>query len=312
MSKSSLHALTFALTAALTGIAAAPTTAAAITLPGPYKVFEHCPYTNPNVGDYGNCLYNQTTSGAFTIGSTTLPIDSPIVLQGGLTYLNGSQLYDAVGAPTLSSSPGHVPGGLLGITNPLPDWPFPLWVAFWNIVNSVNDVTATMELVAPVQTVFIYALFPPDDGSDPTAATLPLRVRLSNPFLGNTCYIGSAQNPILVNLRTSTTNPPPPNQPISGDPGVYSETVTDEVNGYSYISVDDSTLVDNSFAVPAAKGCGNVALGLPIVTQLLDALVSGAVNLKVGLPSAAGKNTAILNGSSKITLGYVVAGQATP
>lgn len=312
MSKSSLRALTFALAAALASAAALPTPAAAITLPGPYKVFEHCPYTNPNIGEYGNCLYNETTSGAFTIGTTTLPIDSPIVLQGGLTVLNGSPLYDAVGAPTLSSPPGHVPGGLLGITNPLPDWPFPLWVAFWSIVNSANDVTATMELVAPVQTVFIYALFPPDDGSDPTAATLPLRVRLSNPFLGNNCYIGSAQNPIVVKLQTATTNPPLPNQPISGNPGTYNEIVTDEANYYSYVSVEGSTLVDNSFAVPAAKGCGNIALGLPIITQVLDALVSGAVNLKVGLPSPAGKNTAILNGSSKIALGYVIAGQATP
>lgn len=312
MLKSSLRVLTFAVTAALAATAVVPTTAAAITLPGPYKVFEHCPYTNPNIGDYGNCLYNETTSGAFTIGSTTLPIDSPIVLQGGLTVLNGSPLYDAVGAPTLSSPPGHVPGGLLGIVNPAPDWPFPLWVAFWSIVNSVNDVTATMELVAPVQTTFIYALYPPTDGSDPAAATLPLRVRLSNPFLGNTCFIGSAQNPILVKLQTATTNPPPPNQPISGNTGVYNETVTDETNYYSYVSVDGSTLVDNSFAVPAAKGCGNIALGLPILTPLLDFLVSGAVNLKVGLPSASGKNTAVLNGNSRITLGYVVAGQATP
>jgi hypothetical protein len=292
MSKTSIST---AIATVLVGLAAMP---AAMAAPpsGGYARFAHCPYTNPAVGA---CVINTTKSGSFKIGTTTLPIDKPIVLQGGITAIEPSPLYDAVGAPTLASPPGKVPGGLLGIVNPAPDWPFPLWAAFWSAVGAVNDVTATMETVATIQTNFGNALYPPTDGADPTAARLTLRVRLQNPFLGNTCYIGSAQSPVVVNLQSGTTAPPPPNLPISGSIG---NAYFGEVDGnpYAYIQVDDGTLVDNAFAVPAAKGCGNVALGLPIVTQLLDALVSGAVNLKVGLPSAAGKNTAILTGDTSI------------
>lgn len=287
-------ALTFALAA--TCVLAAQTTAAG-TPSGPYAMFKFCPYTNPAVS---SCVINRTTSGQLKIGSTTMPIDKPIVLQGGIENTGPSPLYNAIGGPTLSAPPAKVPGGLLGIVNPAPDWPGPLWNLFWSIVNSVNDVNATIEPVQTLQTNFGNALFPPTDGSDPTAARLAVRVHLENPFLGNTCYIGSAQNPIVIKLQTGTTAPPAPNLPIAGNPGVATTVWTDEPNFIGYLQIDGTTLVDNAFAVPAASGCGNIALGLPILTQLLDALVSGAVNLKVGLPSVAGKNTAVMSGNASI------------
>ncbi|MFC4822516.1 hypothetical protein [Dokdonella ginsengisoli] len=305
MSKTSLS---LALATALAGIVSMPA-AIAGTPSGAFSIFKNCPYTNPSVT---TCLYNVVSSGSFVIGNTTLPITSPITLQGGLESVGPSPLYDAVGAPTLASVPAKVPGGLLGIANPAPDWPFPLWVAFWSIVNSVNDVTATIELVDTVQTNFLQALYPPapDSGEDPVAARLTVRVHLQNPFLGGTCYIGSPQNPIRINLQTATTNPPPPNQPISGEPGNSYYVWVDEANYVGYIQDDDNSLVDNSFAVPGASGCGNVALGLPIITSVLDFLVSGAVNLKVGLPSAAGKNTAIMSGDTSLAASaYVLASE---
>lgn len=302
MLKLSLHTLAFAIAAT---VAAASFPAVAQTFPA--NLWDTCPVDNPSLGEFGSCVHNVTHSGSLAIGSTSLPIDQPIILNGGVEYINGSPLYDAVGGPTLTAPPGNVPGGLLGIANPLPDWPFPLWVAFWGIVNSVNGVTATMEQVGQFDTVLTNALFPPTDGSDPVAFVLKLRVKLNNPFLGNTCYIGSAQNPLLIKLQVAPTNPPPPNQSIAGDSGVYHEVITNPDTFEGYTFVEGGILVDNSFAVPAASGCGNVALGLPILTPLLDLLVSGAVNLKVGLPSAAGKNTAILNGDTYLALASTVA-----
>jgi hypothetical protein len=301
--------LSLAFATALAGAAAAPE-AVAGTPSGPYAMFKYCPYTHPDVADGGSCVVNTTRSGMFKIGTTTLPIDQPIVLQGGIKWLSDSPLYDAIGAPTLAAPPAQVPGGLLGIMNPAPNWPGPLWTVFWAIVAVANGVTATMEPVGTVQTNFINALYPPTDGTDPTAARLAVRVRLQNPFLGDNCYIGSAQNPIVIKLQTGTTAPPAPNQPISGDPGETYTVWTDEPNFIGYIQNDGATMVDNSFAVPAASGCGNIALGLPILTEVLDALVSGAVNLKVGLPSAAGKNTAILTGDTSIaSSAYVLASE---
>lgn len=298
--------LTLAL-AVMMGAVWAPAAIGA-TPTGAYAQFKYCPYTDTNVG---SCLYSVTSSGSFKIGSTTLPIDKPIVLQGGVESLGLSPLYDAVGAPTLAAPPGKVPGGLLGIMNPRSDWPYPLWLAFWSIVGTANDVTATMELVQQGQATLSNALYPPNDGvNDNTALRLAVRVRLQNPFLGNNCYIGTPQNPIIINLQTGTTSPPLPNQPISGDPGTTQIVWTDEPNYIGYLQTSGATFVDNSFSVPAASGCGNIALGLPIVTQVLDALVSGAVNLKVGLPSAGGKNTAIMNSEAAIAAAqYVLASE---
>ncbi|MGH8082195.1 MAG: hypothetical protein ACREP7_16595 [Lysobacter sp.] len=293
MRKSSLST---ALIAAALVVASAPA-AVAGTPSGPYAMFKYCPYTDPSVG---SCVINTTNSGALTIGNTSMPIDKPIVLQGGIESLGPSPLYNAVGAPTLNSPAAKVPGGLLGLVNPAPNWPGPLWTLFWTIVGTVNDVNATIEPVQTIQTNFGNALFPPTDGSDPTVARLAVRVHLQNPFLGDKCYIGSAQNPVVLKLQTGTTAPPLPNLPISGATGTATTVWTDEPNFIGYLQIDGTTLVDNAFAVPAASGCGNIALGLPILTPLLDALVSGAVNLKVGLPAAAGKNTAIMTGNASI------------
>ncbi|MBO9663749.1 hypothetical protein [Dokdonella sp.] len=295
----------YTLAAALL-VAAGASTAVAGTPSGPYAVFQHCPYaTNP---DAQACVYSKVTSGSFKMGNASVPISAPIILQGGVqNAFFQSPFYEAVGAPTMSPTPLPVPGGLLGLVNPAPDWPFPLWVAFWDIVNSVNGVTAISEPAGPAWANFFNAASPPETG-DATVVHLPIRVRLNNPFLGSTCYIGSYANPIVLNLVTNTTNPPPPNLPISGSAGEFTFEITDFPPDGVILHFADVKLVDNSFAVPAAKGCGNIALGLPIITQVLDALVSGAVNLKEGLPAAAGKNTAIMVGNTDIAASIYVQG----
>lgn len=295
MSRLSLQPLAFVVSSLL-AVAAIPA-AHAGTPSGDYAVFKYCPYqTNPDVGA---CVVASVTSGAFKMGNASVPIGATITLQGGVIGLSDSPFFPAVGAPTMSPTPQTVPGGLLGIINPAPDWPFPLWVAFWNIVDSVNGVTAITEPAGAASANFGNALFPPDTG-DATAVRLPIRVRLQNPFLGGSCYIGSFSNPIVLNLVTNTTNPPPPNKPITGATGSFSSVETSNPDGFiNYIT--GATLVDNSFAVPAASGCGNVALGLPIITPILEAIVSAAVNLKEGFPSAAGKNTAIMVNNIVIT-----------
>ena len=114
------------------------------------------------------------------------------------------------------------------------------------------------------------------------AAALPLKVKLDNPALGATCYVGSNSEPLVPELTTGTTNPPPPNKPITGNPG---EVV---IGGHGKIfTVAHSSLVDNAFSVPGANGCA----------EPLSLVVDPAVDLQVGLPAAAGENTAILNGT---------------
>jgi len=53
------------------------------------------------------------------------------------------------------------------------------------------------------------------------------------------------------------------------------------------IAVTGNSLVDNTFAVPRATGCGGS----------LSAFVDSAVDAQLGLPSSAGHNTAIMDGT---------------
>jgi hypothetical protein len=274
-----------AAAALTTGAVALSSSAALAAAPtGDFAPFKYCPYTNTAVT---TCLQSVTTSGSFKLGNATVPItaDTPVTLQGGFTLDNTTALttwYDAVGADTLSKTRMKVPGGLAGLvdTGGLTGL---LITALNNAIAAENDVYATAELVGPVKFDFLSFFF----GDSTPAVTLPIRVHLENPFLGSSCYIGSSSSPVTLKLTDGTTSPPAPNTPITGSAG----DITTNDDG-SVTTAAGNTLVDNSFSVPAATDCG--------ITFLDRLLVTPAVNLKEGLPSAAGNNTAILTGTTKI------------
>jgi hypothetical protein len=261
-----------ALALSSSAMAAAPT--------GDFAPFKYCPYQNTAVQ---TCLKSTITSGSFTLGNATVPITSstPVVLQGGFSFDGTTTWYNAAnGGQTLVASPLKVPGGLIGLVN-TGGWSGILIDLFNAAVASVNDVYATAELAGSVKFDFLNYLI----GSG-TAITLPIKVHLTNPFLGSSCYIGSNSKPITLNLTLGTTAPPPPNTPITGNPGV----ATTNANG-TYLKQTGQKLVDNAFAVPAASNCGYLLLDKLIITA--------GVNLKEGLPAAAGKNTAIQIGTAE-------------
>jgi hypothetical protein len=256
---------------------------------GDYAPFKYCPYANPAVT---SCINSTVTSGSFKLGNATVPITAatPITLQGGVIddYSgNATPWVNAVGADTLSKTRLKVPGGLLGLVD-TGGFGGALITLFNNAVAAENDVYATAELAGPIQ--FSTANFLNGFG---TTATLPLRIHLENPFLGSSCYIGSSSRPVTLNLTDGTTAPPPPNKPISGTSGYLTQN-----DAFDVVTMTGDRLVDNAFSVPAASNCGFL---------LLDKLlITAAVNLKEGLPAAAGKNTAIMGGDTKIGLGSSV------
>jgi hypothetical protein len=265
------------------GVATISSSSAVASAPtGDYAQFQYCPYQNTAVNA---CLRSVTTSGAMKLGTSTVPITNPITLQGGFTYDDATgltQWFNAGnGGVTLSSSPQNVPGGLAGLVNP-GGFLGLLEQAFENAVASANGVTATAELAGNVQFNYINLLFQ----SGP-AVTLPLKVKLDNPFLGSNCYIGSNSSPVTLQLTVGTTSPPAGTAPIQGSPGVQT---TDDLGTIAYAT--GIKLVDNAFSVPAATNCGATFIDRPLVTA--------AVNLKQGLPSPAGNNYAIQQGNSAI------------
>lgn len=262
--------------------------ALAIEPTGDFAVFKQCPRFNPEVN---RCIYSVTKSGEVKIGSTAVPIKNPITLQGGINEsTEPGTMVAALNGETLSKTPQPVPGGLLDLVkcNEISNF-FERIACELVFENGVTGVTATTELAKPASAVTISAsnLI----NGEGTALFLPVKVKLDNPFLGSECYIGSNSSPITLNLTTGKTSPPPPNTSISGKEGTL--TFKDE---FRLTEITNNTLVDNSFAVPAANGCGGV----------FAFLIDPIINAKLGLPSPAGNNTVIQNNTIKEASGESV------
>ncbi len=225
--------------------------------------FSDCPLTQA-----GACVVSDTTGGEFIIGTShkAVPLTKPILMQGGLPSMflyEPKPLIAAADGNTLAKVPEEVPGGLVGIG------------------NLGGEVTATAEIAGPASSVLVDDLAVELPSLGP-AVTLPLKIKLNNELLGENCYIGSDSEPVVLHLTTGATHPPNPKEAIAGSKGTVKTYAKEKL-----LTVTNAKLVDNAFAVPAAKGCGGAA------EEIVDTLV----NDDIGLPAAAGSNTAIMIGS---------------
>jgi hypothetical protein len=248
---------------------------------GEFAQFGDCPLSRTTISD---CVYSLTNGGSFTIGNKTVPIVNPVTLQGGFEGSgSGVKFYGAEDGNTLSKTPQPVPGGLLGIT--APTW-WPKFVQEWfnNLISEgFTGVNATVELTGPTKGLTNVKLnteaLLAESG---TALGLPVKIHLENSILGSSCYVGSESHPIPINFTTGTTAPPAPNKPIKGAAGTLSFN-----EEFTLITISGGRLVENAFPVTeGANGCGGI----------FSIFVDPLVNSILGTPSAAGKNTAILEG----------------
>jgi hypothetical protein len=153
-----------------------------------------------------------------------------------------------------------VPGGVIGLTG-----------LTW-LLEFLGSEALTLHAVT--EAVGIPAV-------NPHEIDLPIRVHLVNSVLGSNCYVGSASNPISLHLTTGTTNPPPPNKPISG------QEPTAEFLPPAILALKGGVYVDNSFSAPGASGCKLKLFGFIPIS------INGLVNSQSGLPAAAGTNETI-------------------
>jgi hypothetical protein len=221
-----------------------------------YNQFAGCPTTAESPAVTA-CLRSDITGGHFQMGSKDVPITQPITLTGGLDPETGNISFGPGGG--LSKAKQLVPGGVVGITGL--DW----------LVNFLGVEQLKLYAVTEL------AGAPHQNGA--IALELPIKVHLVNTALGNNCYVGSSSNPIKLNLNVGTTNPPPPNKPITGKEAEFSFDEATEI-----FHIDNGQFVDNAFAAPGASGCTLTILGLIPIS--LNALV----NAQAGLPSPAGTN----------------------
>jgi len=252
---------------------AAPTAGAEVTHPG-YEQFAGCPKPKPEATGL-TCLRWVFSGGHIHIGKKEIPISNPITLSGG-----AEELFET--APLLSNSEGGleavqepVPGGLIGSTRL--DW----------LANYLN-----------LKQLMLYAVI--ELAGQPTqsfdAMQLSVKVHLVNSALGSHCYVGSNANPIVLSLTDGTTNPPPPNKPITGAQPAFGYEPEREI-----LSRSDGTYVDNSFAVPGVSGCA-----LSLLHGAISLNVNSLINAKFGLPARAGTNEAVLDFDQEIVDSFFV------
>jgi len=257
---------------------------------GYFAIFKQCPRFTPGVNF---CLYSKATGGEVRIGGMRIPLVSATTLQGGYEHPETEEeietFFGALDDETLSKAPQPVPGGLSGIIA-AESLPRPLKESFQGLVNrGIGGVTVTTELAKPPSSIGL------DTNNlanqEGVGLSLPVKIHITNPFLGSECYLGSSSNPIVLSLTDGWTSPPPPNKPIKGLVGDLELVDEDKV-----IEIGHNVIVDNSFAVPKASGCGG----------LYSSLIDAAIDAKLGLPSAAGHNTIIQIDNVELTLSQSV------
>ena len=140
-----------------------------------------------------------------------MPIVKTQTLQGGTENIGGGvkRMVGALNGETLTKTPQKVPGGILGLV----ECDKITGEGFWEKLergmcefffeNKYTGVEATTELAAPASSVTLDLLNAEIENG--TALTLPIKVKLENPLLGNECYIGSNSNPITLHLTSGTS-----------------------------------------------------------------------------------------------------------
>ena len=248
---------------------------------GIYKPFTDCPLLNPLMresvgGSATGCIAGDTRSGSIKIGNITTTITHPVTAQFGVwdppnatpNQFTGGILPPPGGlSAQLVSSREIVPGGLrkaLGCPSSKRAIER-LCIKAKRLGGKYLRVFALAQSAGPITN---FAL---------TTWTQPLKFKLINPLLGSYCYIGSNDNPVVVNPSVTGT------LVIKRDPNPKLHPKT------AVLAVTKATATDTTFTVPGVTGCGpggsaNIAVDV-------------AIDASAGLPSASGSNSLTLNGN---------------
>ncbi len=239
------------------------------------------------------CIEMTFEGGTAKFGNIDSTIEGPIKVRQVVAVVFGPGGFTDISIVTIDESTSgggsgfafptiDVPGGLLGNA------------ALNDLLRPVTGVTAQIEPLGELtlndlnQNLILEALFTGENTETLLAvANLPFRVKVNNLLLGETCYIGSPEDPVDLNLPLHLTEvdqwnssfavpQPPP-----------------ELTFQYFVWKADAT--DATFDIPEADGCGLLGTGElldPVGLNLFDMLV----NQSVGLPAPAGTNLLSLQG----------------
>ncbi|MEV8231069.1 hypothetical protein AB0P41_34335 [Streptomyces sp. NPDC079167] len=268
---------------------------AAAQLNGSWAPFDRCPVDAPAMlatdgdTDVPLCVTSTSPNGTIKLGNTTATTGSTN-LQFGVIQHPAEGTYTVIppAAGSIISGKTTIPGGLLGIMCPS-NVPIISGVCGQITDATLNKVTATVESAGtPTEFSLVAGI------SSGPIVKLPVKIRLENPLLGSNCYIGSSSNPVILqpgNLSAPSFSASRFNGDGSANP---------DEGSMIQIALSGAAQGDSRFSAPKASGCG------------LGGLLSWAIDLKVGLPAAAGSNSLVLNDAKTYTAGLTAPGLSVP
>lgn len=249
---------------------------------GEWATFARCPVSAPlmlaadGVTTVDECIDSASASGTMTLGSTTVTLGATDLQTGVVTDHSTSPpvptTVDPAGGAVVAA-PVQIPGGLIGLMCPSN---VPVITQLCDSITSIslNEVTATLEPAGNTSGLNLNGAI----SKGHPIITIPVKIQLSNPILGDSCFIGSDSDPVVLTIENSVAPPDgtntrfgPDGVPVTG--GLFQHTTS-----------SGGTQVDSTFAVPGVNGCGG----------LLSPLVDPAVDLRAGLPATTG-NSLTLN-----------------
>ncbi len=213
----------------------------------------------------------------FTAGKVTVNFKYPVVLQGALVerYTEEGEFEKLEwlapeGAPTIV--PVAQPGPALNkfVDKSKLSGKELERFNFYTKNAKENKTFATIEAAGPASGIVVNLGNLLTESGE--AFGFPVKVKLSNPFLGNSCYVGSDENPIDTEFTDGTSGE------LKGKLGTLEFTKS------GILEVLNNTIVSSTFAVPGVQGCGR------------EGGADEAVNSGIGLPSPSG-NSSVINGS---------------
>src|SRR5215472_9115596 len=262
---------------------------------GIYKPFTNCPIAVDNAlmnesvgGDAVACVAGQAASGTLTLGNITTPVVRAVTVQFGV--------WDPQNATFGGDNPGGIEqfaGGILppppGLSSMLVTKPD---LIPESLTTALSCTTATDPAIQHICQVAqarggrfnqVFALA--QSAGQLTnfgvfSWTQRVKFKLINPLLGSNCYIGSDNNPVVVNPQLSLGSGGQLIEETDPNPAKHPNTVVLELQG--------AVAADNTLSAPGVTGCGPGGAANIAVDQALDA--------SSGLPAASG-NTLTLNGN---------------
>lgn len=261
-------------TAAVLVLAVPGGVARATTLNGDWAPYNRCPVTNSSMlaADgatiFGECLASNSPGGSMTLGNTTVALGNSNLQVGVLVNTStGTTTAVAPSGGAIVADPVNVPGGLLGLM--CPTNVIAVSALCDEITNStLNAVTATIVPAGQPSALSLGAGF----SKDKPIITVPVMIQLSNPILGSSCFIGSDSDPIVLTPENSVP-------PSHSGAGFFDPDGTPDSSGVLVSeTLSGGTMVDDSFSVPGASGCGPLGIADPVL------------DLKEGLPASSGNS----------------------